>query len=348
MAGILPEHPVINSIQGMFKEMVLLITLLLCFLLSPCQQKVDSTYISDFKLPYVLTLSLEKTGAGLDISPDNTLVPPPISFPFNTGLNLGLHLSYKFLNLSVSQSLQSKTNNKSLSVALNTYNGSVNFGGKVGFYSNVASLKDKKSVNVRTSINLFKLSPYWLLHPNYRHLSLAAIRDYSQLQQRSAGGFMFEINPMLIRGRGNGGAIIPAESLYVTLFDKMAGLKSLTIINLDIRPGYVYTKVFEEGSYFVTGGLFLGTGFGYHHAGSGFSDQRGMHWQTSLRMFGSAGYNGDNYFLAGSFRYTNSFTPVSLIGVLAEESSFMITFGVRFDAMEKKLPGTWKELIRGR
>lgn len=329
----------------MYKAFVLLIAGLMSWLLSGCQDKIDTNYISDFKLPYVFKLSLERTGAGLDISPDNTLVPPSISFPFNTGLNLGVNISYKFLNLSVSQSLRSKTNNRSLSIALNTYNGSVNFGGKIGFYSNVASLKDKKTLNVRTSINLFKLSPYWLLHPNYRHLSLAAIRDFSQLQKRSAGGFMFEINPMLIRGSGKGGLIIPSENYYVTLFDKMAGLKTLTIINLDLRPGYVYNKVFDEGKYFLTGGLFLGTGFGYHHANSKLANQSGMHWQTSLRMSGSVGYNGDVYFIAGSFRYTNSFTPVSSIGVLAEESSFMLTFGLRFNALENKLPNTWREFF---
>lgn len=329
----------------MYKAFILLIAGLMSWLLSGCQDKVDTNYISDFKLPYVFKLSLERTGAGLDISPDNTLVPPSVSFPFNTGLNLGVNISYKFLNLSVSQSLRSKTNNRSLSIALNTYNGSVNFGGKIGFYSNVASLKDKKTLNVRTSINLFKLSPYWLLHPNYRHLSLAAIRDFSQLQKRSAGGFMFEINPMLIRGSGKGGMIIPSENYYVTLFDKMAGLKTLTIINLDLRPGYVYNKVFDEGKYFLTGGLFLGTGFGYHHANSKLANQSGMHWQTSLRMSGSVGYNGDVYFIAGSFRYTNSFTPVSSIGVLAEESSFMLTFGLRFNALENKLPNTWREFF---
>jgi hypothetical protein len=330
----------------MYKAFVLLIAGLMSWLLSDCQDKVDLNYISDFELPYVFKLSLERTGAGLDISPDNTLVPPSVSFPFNTGLNLGVNVSYKFLNLSVSQSLRSKTNNRSLSIALNTYNGAVNFGGKIGFYSNVASLKDKKTLNVRTSINLFKLSPYWLLHPNYRHLSLAAIRDFSQLQKRSAGGFMFEINPMLIRGSGKGGMIIPSENYYVTLFDKMAGLKTLTIINLDLRPGYVYNKVFDEGRYFLTGGLFLGTGFGYHHANSTLANQSGMHWQTSLRMSGSVGYNGDVYFIAGSFRYTNSFTPVSSIGVLAEESSFMLTIGLRFNSIENKLPNTWKELIQ--
>ncbi len=329
----------------MFKAVTLLMGALLICLLSNCQGTVDPNFISDFKLPYSAKLSLERNGAGLDISPDNTLVPPSVSFPFNTGLNLGLNLSYKFLSLSVSQSLHSRTNNHSLAVTLNTYNGSVNFGGKIGFYSNVAALKDKKTLNVRTSINLFKLSPYWLLHPNYKHLSLAAIRDFSQLQRRSAGGFMFEINPMLIRGSGRGGPIIPAGSTYIALFDKMAGLKTLTIINLDIRPGYAYTKVFDEGRYFLTGGLFLGTGFGYHHANTDSSSHGGMHWQTSLRMTGSAGYNGEAYFIAGSFRYTNSFTPVSSMGVLAEESSFMLIFGLRFNALENRLPSTWKELL---
>lgn len=332
----------------MFKAVVLLIALLMITLLSNSQVKVDSNYISDFTLPFVFKVSLDRTGAGLDISPDNTLVPPSVSFPFNSGLNLGLNLSYKFLNLSVSQSLHSKTNNRSLSIALNTYNGAINFGGKIGFYSNVAALKDKKALNAKTSINLFKLSPYWLLHPNYKRLSLAAIRDFSQLQRRSAGSFMFEINPMLIRGSGKGGPIIPSESNYIALFDKMAGLKSLTIINLDIRPGYVYTKVFDEGKYFATGGLFLGTGFGYHQSATASSKQSGMHWQTSLRMAASVGYNTNSYFIAGSFRYTNSFTPVSSIGVLAEESSFMLTFGLRFSAFEDRLPNTWRELIQGK
>jgi hypothetical protein len=330
---------------AMFKASLFLLTGLMFWHLSNGQDKPDPNYISNFKSPYLIKFSLEKTGAGLDISPDNTLAPPSVSFPFNTGLNINLNLSYKFINLAVSQSLHSITNNRSLSVAINTYGGSINFGGKIGFYSNVAALKDKKNLNARTSINLFKLSPYWLLHPNYRHLSLAAMRDFSQLQRRSAGGFIFEINPMLIHGSGKGGLIIPTDNNYVALFDNMAGLKNITIVNLDLRPGYVYTKVFEEGKYFLTGGLFLGSGFGYHHTSSASLIKGGMHWQTSLRMSGAVGYNTEDYFVAASFRYTNSFTPIASMGVLAEESSIMITFGFRFNAIEDGLPGTWKEFL---
>lgn len=108
------------------------------------QVKVDSTYIADFDLPYVARVSLERTGAGLEISPDHTLVPPTASFPFNTGTNLALYLSYKFINLSISPSLNRKTNNRSLVISLNTYNGASNVGGKIGFYNNVASIQDKK------------------------------------------------------------------------------------------------------------------------------------------------------------------------------------------------------------
>jgi hypothetical protein len=62
-------------------------------------------------------------------------------------------------------------------------------------------------------------------------------------------------------------------------------------------------------------------------------------------MSGAVGYNGEDYFVAASFRYTNSFTPIASMGVLAEESSIMITFGFRFNAIEDGLPGTWKEFL---
>ncbi|MEJ7737776.1 MAG: DUF4421 family protein [Chitinophagaceae bacterium] len=312
------------------------------------QVKVDSTYIADFDLPYVARVSLERTGAGLEISPDHTLVPPTASFPFNTGTNLALYLSYKFINLSISPSLNRKTNNRSLVISLNTYNGASNVGGKIGFYNNVASIQDKKTLNVRTAINLFKLSPYWLLNTNYKKFSLAAITDYSQRQRRSAGAFMFEFNPNLLRAKGRNRYIIPSDASYEPRFEDMTGLYNVTIVNLDFRPGYVYTKVFEEGSYFVSGGLFLGPGFGYHHARAAASTVSGMHWQSSVRMFGSAGYSGDRYFVSGSFRYTNSFTPISSVGILADEGSFMLTLGLRFDAFEDTLPDTWNDLIRKR
>lgn len=50
------------------------------WLASKSQVKVDPKYISDFELPYVARLSIERTGAGLEISPDKTLIPPqPVS-----------------------------------------------------------------------------------------------------------------------------------------------------------------------------------------------------------------------------------------------------------------------------
>lgn len=315
------------------------------WLVTKAQVAVDPKFISDFRLPYVARISLERAGAGLEISPDNTLVPPTASFPFNTGLNLGIYLSYKFVNLSVSQSLIRKTNNRSFVIALNTYNEGNSFGGKIGLYNNVAALQDKTNLNVRSSINLFKFSPYWLINTNYKRFSLAAISDYSKRQLRSAGAFMFELNPFLLRANGKNGMIIPFDNTYKSIFEEMAGLQKLTLINLDFRPGYVYTKVFEEGEYFISGGLFLGPGFGYHHTRTLSGNKAGMHWQSSVRMMGSLGYNGDSYFIAGSFRYTNSFTPVSALGVLADEGLFLITFGLRFDAVEKMLPNTWEELI---
>src|SRR5205823_8237164 len=146
----------------------------------------------------------------------------------------------------------------------------------------------------------------------------------------SSGAFMFEVNPFFLHVKGKNDLIIPEDNTYKLLFQDMTGLQKLTIINLDLRPGYVYTKIFKEGMYFIAGGLFLGPGFGYHHASSAASTQSGMHWQSSLRMFGSLGYNGDRYFITGSFRYTNSFTPVSSMGVLADEGTVMLTFGFRF------------------
>ncbi|MEJ7769836.1 MAG: DUF4421 family protein [Chitinophagaceae bacterium] len=327
------------------KWMILFIAGQICCLDIQSQVGVDSSYISDFSLPYVAKIALERTGAGIQVSPDNSLVPPTASFPFNTGLNLGVYLSYKFINLSVSQSLASKTNNRSLVVALNTYNQGNSFGGKIGFYNNVAAIQDKKNLNVRSAINLFKVSPYWLVNTNYKKFSLAAISDYSKRQQRSAGAFLFELNPFFLQARGKNGLIIPSENYYRSIFEDMAGLQKLTIINLDFRAGYAYTKVFDDGEYFIAGGLLLGPGFGYHHASTATKKERGMHWQSSVRMMGTLGYNGDDYFLAGSFRYTNSFTPISDLGVLADEGLFMITFGLRFDAFEDILPDTWEELI---
>src|SRR3990170_4534571 len=90
---------------------------------SSSQVTFDSAYIRNFDLPYTIRVSLEKTGAGMEISPDNAVIAPGASFPFNTGTNLGVYLSYKFLNLSVSQSLHRQTNNQSLVVALNTNSG---------------------------------------------------------------------------------------------------------------------------------------------------------------------------------------------------------------------------------
>ena len=334
-----------KQLRTLMQCMAILITSQCSWFVTSGQETVDGIYISDYAMPYVARISLERAGAGLEISPDNTLVPPTASFPFNTGLNLGVYLSYKFINLSVSQSLVSKTNNRSLVVALNTYNQGNSFGGKFGFYNNVAALQDKKNLNVRSSINLFKFSPYWLVNTNYERFSIAAVSDYSKRQLRSAGAFMFELNPFFLQASGKNGMIIPSTDAYKSIFEDMAGLHKLTIINLDFRPGYAYTKVFDEGEYFISGGIFLGPGFGYHHAKTATYSKGGMHWQSSVRMAGSLGYNGDRYFIAGSFRYTNSFTPVSALGVLADEGLFLITFGLRFNAVEDILPKTWEELI---
>ncbi len=337
-----------SYIYDMRKWLVCLLFNQLNLFTSTGQVVTDRKYIADYKEPYVIRISLERTGAGVEISPDNTLVPPTASFPFNTGTNLGVYLSYKFINFSVSQSLRSSTNNRSLVIAGNVYHGANNFGGKFGFYNNVASVKDKKTIDVRSSVNLFKFSPCWLINTNHKRLSLEAISDYSKRQRLSAGAFMFELNPNLLISRGRNGPIIPGDRRYEPLFENQTGLQNLTIVNIDFRPGYLYTKAIEDGKYFISGGLFLGPGFGFHVAKAAIHNESGMHWQSSVRMLGSAGYNGDRYFLVAAFRYTNSFTPVSSIGVLSDEGTILLTFGIRFNELEKKLPDTWEELLHKR
>ena len=77
------------------------------------QDPVDHSYIQAYEHPYVAMLSLQRAGAGMQISPDYTVIPSTASFPFNSGTNLALDLYYKFINLSISKSLNSTTNNKS-------------------------------------------------------------------------------------------------------------------------------------------------------------------------------------------------------------------------------------------
>lgn len=304
------------------------------------QNTVDRTYIQEFVRPYVAMLSLQRTGAGLKISPDYTVAPPTASFPFNSGTNLALDVYYKFINLSISQTLNRSTSNKSFVLTLNNTSGAYTIGGKLGFYKNIAALDDKQSINIKSSINLFKFSPYWMVNFNSKRFSLSAITDYSQRQRKSAGAFMFEVNPFITTAKGKDGAIIPSGNIYQQQFGKMEGLQRLTIVNLDFRPGYIYTLSFNEGDYFVSGGLFVGAGFGYHSAKTTNETYNKLHWQTSARILASAGYNQEKYFIAASLRYNNSFTPVSNIGILSNEATLQLTFGLRFNALEKKLPST--------
>lgn len=333
-----------NNILRRDPALIILILLTICAD-TFAQSSVDRKYIRDYVHPYVIRLSLERTGAGMQISPDYTVIPPAASFPFNSGTNLAVNLYYKLLNISFSQSLHSKTNNKSMVLALSNTEGAHTVGGKIGFYNNIAALDDKKTVNTKSTINLFKFSPYWLINFNHTRFSLAAITDYSQRQIHSAGAFMFEVNPFITRAKGKGGAIIPTGSIYQQQFGKMESLQRLTIVNLDFRPGYVYTFSFNEGQYFISGGAFVGAGFGYHSAQTATDTYNALHWQTSARIIAAAGYNEEKYFITASLRYNNSFTPVSNIGVLSNEASFQLTFGLRFNALEKTLPNTWKEVF---
>lgn len=323
-------------------------TFLIALVVSCCvfsQKPIDRNYIQEYVHPYVVRLSLERTGAGMQISPDYTVIPPTASFPFNSGTNLALNLYYKFINLSISQSLNSSTNNKSFVLALSNTEGAHTIGGKLGFYQNIAALDDKQTINTKSSINLFKFSPYWLINFNAARFSLNAITDYSQRQRKSAGAFMFEVNPFITIAKGKEGAIIPAGGIYQQQFGKLQSLQRLTIVNLDFRPGYIYTFSFNEGKYFLSGGLFVGAGFGYHSAKTDTDSYNALHWQTSARILASAGYNQEKYFITTSLRYNNSFTPVSNIGVLSNEATIQLTFGLRFSALEKTLPNTWKEVF---
>ena len=317
----------------------------LCSICAAAYAQHDTSYYRNFKQPYSVKFSLEKTGAGLEFSPDNSINLPTASFPFNSGVNAAITVSYKILNFSISKSLSTSTRNGSLVFATRFYSGSNVFGGKIGLYNNIASVRDKRNLNVETTIRLFKFTPYWLMTLNNKRFSISAISDFSQQQKKSAGSFIFEISPMLSFANGNGGQMIPADAYYRSIFEDQAGLERANLVNIDFRPGYAYTKVFEEGKYFLNGGLLLGPGFGYH-AVNALKDYRGFHWQSSLRMMASAGMHQDKYFLVAYFRYMNSFTPVHTLGMLSHEGTIGLTIGLKFGALEKKIPNNFNEIIR--
>ena len=317
----------------------------MCSICAAAYAQHDTSYYRNFKQPYSVKFSLEKTGAGLEFSPDNSINLPTASFPFNSGVNAAITVSYKILNFSISKSLSTSTRNGSLVFATRFYSGSNVFGGKIGLYNNVASVRDKRNLDVETTIRLFKFTPYWLMTLNNKRFSISAISDFSQMQKKSAGSFIFEISPMLSFANGNGGHMIPDNPYYRSIFEEQAGLERANLVNIDFRPGYAYTKVFEEGRYFLNGGLLLGPGFGYH-AVNALKDYRGFHWQSSLRMMASAGMHQDKYFLVAYFRYMNSFTPVHTLGMLSHEGTVGLTIGLKFGALEKKIPNNFNEIIR--
>lgn len=329
-------YPVLRKVVALFA---------MCSVCAAAFAQQDTSYYRNFRQPYSVKFSLERTGAGLEFSPDNSVSLPTASFPFNSGVNAAITVSYKILNFSISKSLSTSTRNGSLVFATKFNSGSNVFGGKIGLYNNIASVRDKRNLNVETTIRLFKFTPYWLMTLNNKRFSISAISDFSQVQKKSAGSFIFEISPMLAFANGNGGHMIPDNPYYRSIFEEQAGLERANLVNIDFRPGYAYTKVFEEGRYFLNGGILLGPGFGYH-AVNALKDYRGFHWQSSLRMMISAGMHQDKYFIVAYLRYMNSFTAVHTLGIRPHEGNIGITIGLKFGALEKKIPNNFNEIIR--
>jgi hypothetical protein len=118
----------------------------------------------------------------------------------------------------------------------------------------------------------------------------------NEVQLRSAGSFLLGAEIFYRSLSASGGLTDPTYDVPARFGDQ-AGLKTLQAPGILVMPGYAYTKVWREGTYFLSGLLSAGAGIAFNR----YRADKGSDTRNNLEAAGnimiSGGYCGSKHYL---------------------------------------------------
>jgi len=181
----------------------------------------------------------------------------------------------------------------------------------------------------RKDINRFSIGFHHYTIFNGDKFSYQSANSGGNQQLQSAGSFMLLTTPSYVNIQSKG-SIIPSEILQYHFTGTNMPLQSLQLLSLQVKPGYIYNFIWQEGRCFFSPAVYAGIGTDYHKLKNKSENLRGLNMNVGYRIKTVAGINNDHWYITAEWlmESSRSFLYDSHLNNTYKEASFNI--GWRF------------------
>lgn len=284
------------------KQTLLLQTLLLILAFSIKAQ--DTLYIKKFPYKGSFEINTGTFTQSLDISQKgNNADSARARYIPNINNTIGFNFSWKFISLGYSfkmpvQVLANSTygNTRFLNFNVSTYTRRI--GAEAFFRKYERFYQSDLSGNIkrRADLNFLHTGLHLFLFANSTYFCYRAPFTQARKQLKSAGGFLMMTEFSYKKFSGDS-SFLPKAIDVPAVFDRYASLKSLSYGIIELKPGYAYDFVFQNGKFYVCPLLLAGIGVSpYHYKTDSIKGNTvALHLDFNFKL--AFGYDVEHFFM---------------------------------------------------
>jgi hypothetical protein len=306
----------------------------------------DSAYVRKFVLPNDFRLSYGGQGNNLSLGTSRT-GDANLNGNIYTNTNdyIGVGLTYKWLDGDLSFSLPGTTYLNEERSTLTLFKLSMSYTQRKMIFRCYYS--ESKGMVMSGSEDEFQSTPS--LHEvkmglqvthvfNHSRYSYRAAMYQSEFQVKTAGSFLFRVEPFYRNLGGQSGRVIPSAYDLPDLYGDVAGLEYIEAPGVLFMPGYGINIALSNTHLFISPMIFAGVGAAHntYESKSGKSTYTNMEYAANFNL--NAGYNGRRYYSKIQFYWAASYAPLNPSYFTSNNLTLVVTAGIRFRDVEKFIP----------
>ncbi len=326
----------------MIKKELLILALLATIPFAAHSQVVrgkDTTYIAQFAKQRNLQLNTWLTDVSFKINPRLNEKDFSVSYIPNVksqmGMSFGLKSITLFLGFQIPGTESSikdfgKTDfiDFSFGYFKNHWGGEIFFRRFNGHY---IEANDTVSRTIREDAQLlnYGLNVYYVF--NKKRFSYRSAIAQQELQKKSSGSVILLMN-VQHRGSNADSSLIPRSIDNETNFGGLSGTSLIKFNTINLRPGYAYNFVWENGLYFISPSVFAGMGLGSYEYNGTKGLKTGITTDLDIHAKLSAGFNHNQWFGNIYFTYEQNANNFNNNRVSLQVRSIGVNIGYRINS----------------
>jgi Domain of unknown function (DUF4421) len=307
---------------------------------------VDSSFVRKYSLKNDLRLIYGMQGNNLSLGSRNE-GDPSVNGNIYTNTNdyLGMGMTYKWLDGDFSFSLPGTTYLHEERSNLTQFKLGMSYTlRKIAFRGYV---QDSKGVVVSGANNEFQTAPTlherkWGLQITYlfnsTKYSYRAALYQSEFQMKTAGSFLFRIEPFYRNLGGQSGSMIPTTFDTPERYGDQAGLEYIKAPGVLFMPGYGINIAIPNTPFFISPMVFAGVGaaFNSYQSNNGKNSYTNFEYAANFNL--NAGYNGSRYYSKIQFYWSAGYSPLDPSYLSSNNLTLVVTAAFRFRDIETSIP----------